>query len=73
MVLTQFSNINTCLEDAIDDNIQEKWLNKEMENQKEKLDIRGHIQVIIYSKKISKKREFEKREKRKNYLRKNYY
>lgn len=36
-----------------------------MENQKEKLDISGHIQVIRYSKKISKKREFEKREKRK--------
>ena len=34
-----------------------------MENQKEKLDISGHIQVIRYSKKISKKREFEKREK----------
>lgn len=41
-----------------------------MENQKEKLDIRGHIQVIKYSKKISKKREFERE---KNYQRKNYY
>ena len=43
----------------------------EMENWKKKKsrNIRGHIQVIKYSKNISKKREFERE---KNYQRRNY-
>lgn len=41
----------------------------EMEKKKKTRNIRGHIQVIKYSKNISKKREFERE---KNYQRRNY-
>lgn len=52
MVLTQFFNINRCLEYAIDDNIQKKMIKQTKKWKiRKKNDIRGHIQVIKYSKK----------------------